>query len=67
MFIVLIVGVIPLAITMFLVLAFELVIYVLPGEALDLPKYYNDIYFIILIVFGPYYLQKEWNYVDTQK
>lgn len=60
-FIAFIVGVIPLAITVFITLGLELTIYLLPGKIIDLSKYYSDIYLICLIIFGPYYLQKYWD------
>lgn len=65
-FIGLIIGLLPLAMTMFIVLVLEVIIYLLPGQILELSKYYNDIYFISLIIFGPYYLQEQWEYVATK-
>ena len=52
----------PAAIALFLSFLSNIILLVIPDH--DPAKYYNDIFFCSYIIFGPYYLGKEWDRVE---
>lgn len=54
----------PIAIATFFTVGIELALYILPLKSFTLSDHYNDIFFLSLLIFGPYFVGQQWNVLE---